>query len=376
MWKIQLFKLDYGRKEYRIVKKVLKSGWITMGKYTSSFEEKFSNMLDKTPCVAVANGTAALHLAMLALDIKEGDEVIIPSLTFVADANVVTMSGAKPVVADVTSFDNWNMSPEDIEKKITKKTKAVIIVHYAGYACDMDKILEICKKHNLYLIEDCAHAPGGSYKGKPLGSLGDISCFSFFTNKNLSVGEGGMVATKNPELLQKVKYLRSHGMTSLTLDRHKGRTISYDVVQAGLNYRIDEMRSALGLVQLKKLEKSNQKRRDLVDYYNKSLKNIDKIKLPFLDLGYENISTGHIYPIMLDKTVNRVDFINKMKEKGIQTSIHYPSMVEFEAYKGILKDNVKIASEISENEITLPLYPKLTKKNISYIVNSIKEILN
>lgn len=375
MWKVQLFKLNYGKKEYKAVEKVLKSGWITMGEKTIEFENKFKDLLDGTPCVAVANGTAALHLAVLAAGVKPGDEVIVPSLTFVADANVVTMCGAIPVVADVKSFEDWNMSVADIEKKITTKTKAVLIVHYAGYACDMDEMVALCKKHNLVLIEDCAHAPGAKYKGRPLGSIGDYGCFSFFTNKNLSVGEGGMVSTNNQEAEQKIKYLRSHGMTSLTLDRHKGRTISYDVAQAGLNYRIDEMRAALGVVQLAKLEKSNKRRREIVEHYNEFFKNIKEITIPFYNFPKENLSTGHIYTVMLDAKIDRVKFIEKMKEVGIQVSIHYPEMVNFTAYKDILRHDVPLASEISKREVTLPLYPELTDKQVKYVEENVKKII-
>ena len=186
MWKVQLFKLNFDGQEQEAVKEVLDSAWITMGQKTLDFESEFTKYLGEgVKGLAVSNGTAALHMAVLALGIGPGDEVITPSLTFIADQNVVTMAGAKNVLADITSDDDWSMDPADIEKRITPKTKAVLIVHYAGFACDMDAICQICRKHNLYLIEDCAHTPGADYKGQALGTFGDISCFSFFTNKNL-----------------------------------------------------------------------------------------------------------------------------------------------------------------------------------------------
>ena len=185
MWKVQLFKLNYCEKETQVVKDVVDSGWITMGEKTKEFENQFEDLLGNgTKAVAMSSCTAALHAALASLDIKEGDEVIIPALTFVADINVVKIIGATPVLADCESFENWNMNADSIKKQITPKTKAVIIVHFAGYPCEMDEIIELCKTNNIALIEDCAHAPGGTYKGKACGSMGDISCFSFFTNKN------------------------------------------------------------------------------------------------------------------------------------------------------------------------------------------------
>ena len=245
MWKVQLFKLNYDNKEIEAVTGVLESAWITMGQKTRDFESGFSSFLGyDSKCLAVSNGTAALHLALLALDIKAGDEVITPGLTFIADQNVVTMVGATNVLSDITSRDDWSMDPADIERKITDKTKAVLIVHYAGFACDMDAICDICKRHNLYLIEDCAHTPGADYKGRPLGTFGDVAAFSFFTNKNLSVGEGGAVVTSDEVLYKKLLGLRSHGMSVPSFDRFKGRAISYDVEIPGMNYRLEEMRAA------------------------------------------------------------------------------------------------------------------------------------
>ncbi len=201
-----------------------------------------------------------LHLALILLALKDDDEVLISGLSFVAALNVTRLCRAIPVLVDSKSYQNWNISTKDIIKKITPRTKALILVHYAGYPCDMDEITDLCLKNNIVLIEDTAHAVGAKYNGRQCGTFGDIGCFSFFTNKNLSVGEGGMIVTKDPELHEKIRLLRSHGMTSLSIDRHRGKSISYDVLIPGLNYRIDEMRSALGIVQLSKLDKNNTRR--------------------------------------------------------------------------------------------------------------------
>ena len=371
MWKVQLFKLNYDEKESKAVKDIVDSGWITMGETTKEFENNFSTLLgNDVKSTAVSNGTAALHMALLGLKIKDGDEVIIPALTFVADINVVRLVGATPVLADCGSYENWNITAESISKVITPKTKALILVHFAGYPCQMDEILELCKKHEIEVIEDCAHAPGAKYKGQSCGTFGKYGCFSFFTNKNLSVGEGGMITTCDEDLAQQSGYFRSHGMTALTLDRHKGRAITYDIAQSGLNYRIDEMRSALGIVQLEKLVHANTLRKALVARYVENLKNSKKIAIPFLDLT--NIeSVYHIFPILLDKTLDRVELITKLKDEGIQSSIHYPAFKDFTAFKELGLNDAPIAIDIASRELTLPLYPTMLIDEVDLVCDSL-----
>ncbi|RJR55011.1 MAG: DegT/DnrJ/EryC1/StrS family aminotransferase [Desulfobacteraceae bacterium] len=375
-WKVQLFELNFDEQEVEAVSRVIKSGWITMGERIIEFEGRFANYLGHgSRAVAVSNGTAALHMSLLALGITAGDEIIVPALTFVADINVVRMVGATPVPADCTSLYDWNMSPADIEAKITSRTKAVMIVHYAGYPCNMDEIVGICKRHGLYLVEDCAHAPGAEYRGKKCGAFGDMSCFSFFTNKNLSVGEGGMYVTLSDALEQKGRYLRSHGMTTLTLDRHEGRAITYDVTQPGLNYRMDEMRAALGLVQLGKLAAANAERERLTRHYIHLLSDVEGITIPFVD--YPNCKPSyHIFPILLDKGIDRLSVINKLKEEGIQSSIHYPSFHEFSAYKDFGLNDTPVATEISKRELTLPLFPTMGFEKVELVVKALKKALH
>jgi dTDP-4-amino-4,6-dideoxygalactose transaminase len=208
MWNISLFQLNYDELEKKAVSDVLDSGWITMGENIIEFESQFGSFLgDGIKCSAVSSGTAAMHLAFLALDILPGDEIIIPALTFVSDANCVKLMGATPVLADCNSIDDWNVSANSIDAVITKKTKAVVVVHFAGYPCDMKPIVALCREKGIYLIEDCAHSPGAEIDGKMCGSWGDIGCFSFFTNKNLSIGEGGMTSTSNDELAKRISSL-------------------------------------------------------------------------------------------------------------------------------------------------------------------------
>ena len=373
-WEIPLSDIDLGDEEIEEVTKVLKSKWLSMGPVTEKFEEEFTNHLGITHASGVSNGTAALHIAHKVLGIKGGDEVIVPSLTFVATANSVLYCGAKPVFADITSLDDFNISPDDILEKITNKTKAITIVHYGGYPCDMDAIMEIAEDHNLKVIEDAAHAPGAEYKSKKCGAIGDVGCFSFFANKNLVTGEGGMVVTNDDALAEKIRIMRSHGMTTLTWDRHKGHAYSYDVVDLGFNYRINEVASAIGRVQLKKLDGNNEKRRRIVEEYNKRVGSISGISVPFRD--HKEKPSCHIFPILLSEDVSRNGFIDRLKEKGIQTSIHYPPIHLFTHYRkmlGVDEGALPKTEFIGEHEVTLPLYPLMGKEEVEYIVEVINK---
>ncbi|EXI64209.1 MAG: UDP-4-amino-4-deoxy-L-arabinose--oxoglutarate aminotransferase [Candidatus Accumulibacter adjunctus] len=376
MWKVQLFKLNYDEQEVQAVCEVLRSAWITMGPKTEEFERAFAAHLGAdSRATAVANGTAALHLALLALGVGPGDEVIVPSLTFVADLNTVMLVGAKPVLADCTSLSDWNMDPADIERKVTPRTKAVMIVHYAGYPCAMDRILAVCDRHRLPLIEDCAHAPGAKYRGRSLGTFGAFGCFSFFTNKNLSVGEGGMVVSQYDEGDREIRYLRSHGMTALTLDRHLGRSISYDVIRPGLNYRIDEMRAALGVVQLAKLPNAQQRRAAIVARYTKELAGIAGLMIPFAS-GCDDIEPAyHIFPVLLPVDCHRSQVIASLKAEGVQSSIHYPACQDFSAYCKLQLGETPIACEITHRELTLPLYPTMTDGEVDIVIGAFTKAL-
>ena len=272
-----------------------------MGPKTQQFEAEFAGFLGIKHAFAVANGTAALHLACEAVGLKAGDEVLCPALTFVASANAILYTGARPVFVDILGPQNLNLSAADAASKITERTRAIMVVHYAGYPCDLDAIRDLAQRHGLAIIEDCAHAPGAVYHSrdglKKLGTLGSIGCFSFFSNKNMTTGEGGMLVTDDDELAQKIRIARSHGMTSLTWDRHKGHSFSYDVVARGYNYRLDELRAALGIVQLQRLAAGNGQRRQLTRMYQEKLQPLSQIQIPFL-AGPEG-SAHHIFPILL-----------------------------------------------------------------------------
>lgn len=376
-WKIPLSDIDMDEEEIEAVTKVLKSKWLSMGPVTQQFEKEFAEYLGVKHAFAVSNGTAALHIAHWVLGIRAEDEVIVPSLTFVATSNSILYCGAKPVFADITSLDDFNISPRDILNKITPKTKAITVVHYGGYPCDMNAIMEIAHDHGLRVIEDAAHATGAEYKGRKCGTIGDVGCFSFFANKNLVTGEGGMIVTNDDILAEKIRIMRSHGMTTLTWDRHKGHANSYDVVGIGFNYRINEMASALGLVQLKKLEENNGKRKTIVELYRKQLKTISEISTPFDDC--KDKSAHHIFPILLSEEVPRNKFIERLKEKGIQTSIHYPPIHLFSYYKemfGFKNDFLLKTEFVGKQEVTLPLHPLMKLEDITLIFNEINRFLN
>ncbi|MBI5252028.1 MAG: DegT/DnrJ/EryC1/StrS family aminotransferase, partial [Desulfomonile tiedjei] len=356
------------------VKRVLESGWVSMGPETELFESEFAAYLGSKNAAAVSSGTTALHLALLAAGVGPGDEVITPSLTFVATANAILYVGATPVFADVTGVEDWNISADQIERAITSKTKAVILVHYAGFPCQMDTIRELAESSGLVIIEDAAHAPGAEFQSRKIGTWGKIGCFSFFSNKNMTTAEGGMVVTDDPETAKKLKVLRSHGMTTLTWDRHRGHSFSYDVIETGYNYRMDEIRAALGRVQLAKLEANNQKRRLATLEMRRHLKEYPEISVPFSDKSISD-SSCHIFPILLEESELRPGLMAHLKNAGIQTSIHYPPVHRFSTYLGngrARADGLRITEEIAAREVTLPLFPQILPGQIKSICRELR----
>jgi len=376
MWKVPLFDNDFDAREREAVQRVLESGWLTMGEITGQFEQQFSEYMHVKHAIAVSSCTAALHLANLSLDIGEGDEVVCPSLSFVAGANSIVSTGARPVFAEITDESDLNILPKDIEAKINERTKSILVLHFGGNPCNMDSVMEIARKHGLSVIEDCAHAPGAEYNGKKCGTIGDIGCFSFFSNKNLAVGEGGMVITNNDVLAERIKLMRSHGMTTLTQDRHLGRAFSYDVVELGFNYRIDEIRSALGIIQLEKLQKNNIRREELTKIYRKRFLDIRKLKVPFDNI--DAVPSYHIFPILLDSDIDRLEFMGFLKNKGFQSSIHYPPTHLFKYYRcnfGYNNGFLPVTEDVAQREVTLPLYPSMRNEDVHSVCDSVIEYI-
>jgi len=377
-WKIPLADIDFGVEEQEAVLSVLNSRWLTMGGVTREFEQAFEEYVGVKHALAVANGTAALHMACLAADLQPGDEVIVPALTFVATANAVRYTGATPVFADIVSLDDLDLSPDQVELLITPRTKAVIVMHYGGNPCDMPAFKRIAEKNHLIIIEDDAHAVGSSFEGRAMGTWGDIGCYSFFSNKNMTTGEGGMVVTNDDAEFERLSRLRSHGMTTLTWDRHRGHAWSYDVVDLGYNYRIDEIRAAIGLAQMRKLPGFNMRRRFLVSLYTEALrKNSPGLIIPFSNP--RGISAAHLMPVILPAGVSRHDFMEGMKSRGIQTSIHYPPIHTFSAYRDFiprLDGILHWTEEAGSREVTLPLYPGMSETDVNLVVESVAESLN
>ncbi|MDX1412974.1 MAG: DegT/DnrJ/EryC1/StrS family aminotransferase [Candidatus Promineifilaceae bacterium] len=370
-WKIPLADLDLGADEEAAVLEVLRRRWLTMGEETLAFESEFAELVGAEHAIAVTNCTAALHLACLALDLGPGDEVILPSLTFVATANAVRYTGATVVFADIADQYDFSISPSDIAAKITPNTKALIVVHYGGYACDMPRIMALARAHNLAVIEDVAHAPGAALNEQALGTWGEIGCFSFFSNKNMTTGEGGMMTTSDDNLAQKLRLLRSHGMTTLTWDRHRGHAWSYDVVAEGYNYRIDEIRAAIGRIQLRKLPANNERRKTLNQQYVALLNE----KAPELTIPYQQHpgkSAFHIRPILLPTNIERVAFMQTLKQRGVQSSIHYPPVHLFSAYKEAPQARDLPNTEmVAGREVTLPLYPQMKSDAVLEVVEAV-----
>lgn len=360
----------FGEREIDAIGNVLRSGWLSMGDITQQFEAKFAEFVGARHAIAVTNGTAALHLACTALGLGEGDEVLCPSLSFVATSNAVVYTGAKPVFCEVRGDVDLTIDPDDIARRITAKTKAIVVMHYGGYSCDMPALTQIANERGLYLIEDAAHAPGARSAGRYCGTWGDVGCFSFFANKNMTTGEGGMVTTNSDELAEKIRLMRSHGMTTLTLDRHRGRAYSYDVVELGYNYRVDEMRAALGLVQLESLAMWNDCRRQHVKYYRELLADVRHVSVPFADTD-EDDSACHIMPILLGSGLDRSRIMRELRERGVQTSIHYPAIHTFSYYRDRYSATLPQTEDIASRELTLPLYPTMTNEQIENVVEAL-----
>lgn len=374
-YKIPLFDLNFDEKETDAAIETIKSKWISTGPKTIEFENKFAHMLKVNYALALSNCTVALHLALKLTGIQSGDEVICPSLTFVATCNAIRYVDAIPIFADVISAEDPTINPEEIQRLITPKTKAIVVMHYGGFACDMERIMEIAKANDLRVIEDACHAPLSEYKGMKLGTIGDVGCFSFFSNKNISTGEGGMIVTNNEEYFNRAKFLRSHGMTTLSYERSKGHSTTYDVVEFGYNYRMDDIRASIGIVQLNKIEQDLQQRADVRKWYIESLKECKDIIIPFEN--QKSFSSNYIFPIVLkNASAERRDSVrDKLGQAGIQTSVHYPAVHHFSTYKEFYR-NLEMTDKLAASFITLPMYSKLSRNQVEYICEKLKAIFN
>ncbi len=357
---------DLTGNELKYVSECIKSGWISSrGKFVKEFEDKFAKFCDSTYGVSVSNGTVALHLALVALGITKGDEVIIPDLTFAASANAVLHTGATPILVDVDK-ETWNIDINKIEGKISVKTKAIMPVHLYGFPCDMEKIMSIAKKHNLFVIEDCAEAHGAMFNNKKVGSFGDIACFSFYGNKIMTTGEGGICTTNNKELAQKMQMLKDHGM-------QPDNRYWHEVI--GYNYRMTNIQAAIGLAQLERIEKMIQAKIKVYETYNKFLKDVKGITLaPLSNNQYKGVYW--MYSILIEDNfgINRDELMKKLQEKDIDTRRFFYPLHEMPPYK--INKEFPISTELSKKGINLPSSTNLSEEQIKFICETIKSCSN
>ena len=357
----------------KIINRTLSQSMLTLGPQLEKFEANFCKYSKAKYAVAVSNCTAALHLSLMALGIGKDDEVIIPDLTFVADANAILACNAKPIVADINK-ENFFLSISNVKKNITKRTKAIIPVHIYGQVCNIEEILDVAKDNNLKVIEDCAHAVGTFHKSKHVGTLGNTGCFSFYPTKNITTAEGGMVTTNSKEVAEKVRQLRSHGMTKSLKSRYSSEyPWIFDIVEPGYNYRLDEIRAALGITQLKRIKKINELRKKASMYYHKNLQNIPGIILP--DMVSDKTHSYHLYTIRVAKPfkLSRNQLFKKLKDNGIRTTVYWMPIHEYAAYRKFAKkSNVVNTAKIYDEILALPLFPNITKKHQDAVIKVIK----
>lgn len=388
-WKVALSDVTIGEEEVTAVAEVLRSGWLSQGARVEAFENAFAELIGTRYAIAVANGTAALHLVYRVAGLDDGDEFIIPALTFVATLNAGLYCGGRPVLADCVSANDLTISVEDVARKITPRTRLIVAMAYGGFCPDMSSFESLAKERGIALVEDAAHAPLAQIDGRKIGTFGCASAFSFFSNKNMATGEGGMVVTNNDEVATRIKRLRSHGMTTLTWDRHRGHAADYDVVEAGYNYRLDEVHGAIGIEQTKKIKKATQRRTEASKLMRAAITalDIDGLEIPFAN--HPGVSAHHLFVILLPSGADRTSFREKMAGQGIQTSVHYPLLHRFSVTRGLFGDedgeeyvgkdsggpHLPVVESIENRLVTLPMGPHLTEESIQLIAESVSRAI-
>ena len=363
---------EIGDEEIQLVVETLRSGWLTTGLKAKQFEDEFAQLIGTRHAVALNSCTAALHLALEAIGVTEGDEILVPTMTFAATAEVVHYCRAKPVLVDCRS-DTLNIDVDQIEKAISPRTKAIIPVHYAGQPCDMDRILEIAKVHQLKVIEDAAHALPSRYRGKMVGTIGDITCFSFYSTKTMTTGEGGMATTENAEWAERMRILSLHGITRDAVNRYTPEgTWYYEICYPGYKYNLTDVAAAIGIPQLHKCDRFGKIRQQYAALYNEGFKDFPEITVPRVldDIDH----AWHLYVIQLDVDrlrIGRNDMIDQLKKQGIGTSVHFIPLHLHPYYRdncGYSPKDFPIASAAFERIISLPIYPKMTEDDIQRVI--------
>jgi len=373
-WRVALADTTIGAEEIEAVTAVLASRWLSAGPVTAAFEREFAAALGAPGAVAVSSGTAALHLAMLALPLEGGAEVIVPSLTFVASASAAVLRGARPVFADVRSESDLTIDPEHVRELVTPRTRAIVVMHYGGFPCDMEALSAIACDHGIPLIEDAAHAPAVRAGGRMLGTVGDIGCFSFHVAKNVTTGEGGMVVAADPEVLAQVRMLRSHCVTASSWDRARGTTTGYDVVGAGLNYRPTEISSAIGRVQLGRLAADRRCRETLVAAYRAGLARVPGLVLPFAE--HRGDAAHHLLAVLLPAGAHRAAVQAGLREAGVQTSVHYPPTHQLSFYaRAHPAGPLPVTDAVAGRLLSLPLHARMTVEDVEHVIGALERAL-
>lgn len=352
-----------GQEEISAVSEVLASGMLAQGERVSEFERKFADYCGTTFGIAVNNGTAALHAALLAADIGYGDEVIVPAFSFIATATAVSMCGAKPIFCDVND-ETYTINPEQVAERITPKTKAVIGVHLFGQPFDVHALQEICESHNLKLVEDAAQAHGALYKGEKVGGFGHFGCFSFYATKNMITGEGGMITTNEKASNERLRLIVNHGQSE-----------KYLHTRLGYNYRMTDIAAAIGIVQLKKLDKYNLRRRKNAEYYNSHL-SVPGLILPHVADGMYHVYHQYVVRLTGDFPMKRPEFIEYLKAKGIGTAVHYPVPIQRQPLYALSHDpdSCPVSTKLAESVLSLPVHPLLDGKELAYICDTINRV--
>ena len=366
--------------DIREVTSVLQNGWLTTGPRARQLERDFMSYKNAAAALALNSCTAALHLALLVSNIKRGDEVITTPMTFCATINTIIHSGATPVLADIDP-ETMNIDPKEVLKKITPRTKAILPVHFAGRACEMNPLREICSQYQLVMIEDCAHAIESEYRAEKTGVMGDFGCFSFYATKNLTTGEGGVLLAKDQEALSRARKLSQHGMDQNAWKRHSGSRLShYDIEEPGYKYNMSDVQAALGIRQLEKIEKYSKRRAEIWNHYNEAFRGL-AIKTP-KDVRKTDRHAHHLYTILIHEKqtgISRDVFLEKMKDFQIGLSIHYLSIPEHSYYQkqfGWRTSDFPHAKQIGERTVSLPLYPGLKDEHVDHIVDRTKKTLD
>ena len=371
-WLVPLSDIRFSDEEVEAVAAVYRSGWLSQGPKVEAFERAFASFCGAGEAVAVASGTAALALSCAVLDLGPGDEVVLPSLTFAATAAAVVHAGATPVFADVEAVDRPWLSAQAAQAALGERTRAIVNVSYAGHPGEVTELRKLADAGGLTLIEDAAHGLGSCAGERHAGTIGHLGAFSFFANKNLPLGEGGMLVTGDAALARRARLLRSHGISAGTWARHRGDEVDYDVLEPGFNHRLDEARSALGTLLLRRLEPDNARRRELAGVYAQALAEIELVS-PAITAGDAVRCAWHIFPVLLHPGVDRGEFRARLREAGVQTSIHYPPLHRtpgFAAYSGA---PLPVTDAYARRTVTLPMFPHMSESQQDRVLTAVAD---